>query len=244
MLNQVADGVWGPAKARGVWSNAIRWCAGGVGLIPLVRSRHRRFPISTSSPMTWNRPRGIPVVAGFSTHPTGTTCSGISRFGGHAALRHPRRRPGLPAKAPGAGRQSMAAQSASGHPSRAGRGSSPRLPAERGTPCPGRDHRASGARLGHARGPPRGPLASCSPANMLSDRPDPAPRPFAAPVRWPPYETALDRLGEGCPPRRCPGPRPRGRCSEGSRSSGPALPPIMAYIDALRRGEETGRRAS
>jgi glyoxylase-like metal-dependent hydrolase (beta-lactamase superfamily II) len=56
------------------------------------------------------------------------------------------------------------------------------------------------------------------------------------------YETAPDRLGEAVPARRCPGPG-HGAVAEGPEVAA-RLAADHAYIDALRRGQGPGRRAS
>jgi glyoxylase-like metal-dependent hydrolase (beta-lactamase superfamily II) len=88
MLNQVADGVW-VRQSEWVWSNAI--VVRGEGRLILVDPG---IDGSDLNQLADDVDRlGIPVVAGFSTHPHGTTCSGIP---GSATCRAtpPRRRPG------------------------------------------------------------------------------------------------------------------------------------------------------
>ena len=72
MPNQVADGVW-VRQSAWVWSNAsvVRGEGGLVLVDPGIDG-------SDLNQLADDLDRlGIPVVAGFSTHPTGTTCSGI-----------------------------------------------------------------------------------------------------------------------------------------------------------------------
>ena len=72
MLNQVADGVW-VRQSEWVWSNAVV-VRGEDGLILVDPG----IDGSDLNQLADDVERlGIPVVAGFSTHPIGTTCSGI-----------------------------------------------------------------------------------------------------------------------------------------------------------------------
>jgi glyoxylase-like metal-dependent hydrolase (beta-lactamase superfamily II) len=71
VLHQVADGVW-VRQSAWVWSNAIA-VRGEGGLIlvdPGIDGSDLNELVDDLGRL------GIPVVAGFSTHPTGTTCSG------------------------------------------------------------------------------------------------------------------------------------------------------------------------
>jgi len=72
MLNQVADGVW-VRQSAWVWSNAI--AVRGEGGLILVDPG---IDGSDLNQLADDLDRlGLPVVAGFSTHPHWATCSGI-----------------------------------------------------------------------------------------------------------------------------------------------------------------------
>ena len=88
MLNQVADGVW-VRQSAWVWSNAI--AVRGEGGLILVDPGIDGAELDQLADDVDRL--GIPVVAGFSTHPhwDHLLASPVRR---RAALRHPRRRPG------------------------------------------------------------------------------------------------------------------------------------------------------
>jgi len=72
MLTQVADGVW-VRQSEWVWTNSIV-VRGEDGLILVDPG----IDGSELNQLADDLDRlGIPVVAGFSTHPIGTTCSGM-----------------------------------------------------------------------------------------------------------------------------------------------------------------------
>ena len=157
---------------------------------------------------------GIPVVAGFSTHPHWDHLLWHSRFGDVPRYATP-----AGARAAGEAReraQQMAAASASGIPVELIGLLTP-LPADGGA-VPGEvlEHRAHA--VGHAALllADRGVLLA---GDMLSDVLIPLLDPRQA-DQVDAYEAALDRLGEAAEPRRGPGPRPRGR-GRGPRGGGP-----------------------
>jgi glyoxylase-like metal-dependent hydrolase (beta-lactamase superfamily II) len=218
MLDQVADGVW-VRQSEWVWSNAI--VVRGEGGLVLVDPG---IDGSDLNQLADDLDRlGIPVVAGFSTHPHWATCSGIP---GSATCRatppppRPRRQP-----SPGAG-----AEDRGGHPSGAARVRHP-LPAD-GGPVPGEiiEHQAHA--IGHAAVllADRGVLL----AGMLSDVLIPLLDP-RRPGQVGAYETALGRL--------------RGAARQvdvlvpglGTVAEGPGVAARLAadhaYIDALRQRE-------
>jgi glyoxylase-like metal-dependent hydrolase (beta-lactamase superfamily II) len=208
MLNQVADGVW-VRQSEWVLSNAIA-VRGEDGLI-LVDP-------------------GIPVVAGFSTHPHWDHLLWHPRFGDV-----PRYATAAAAHAASQARergQKMAAESASGIPLEVFGLVTP-LPAD-GGPVPGEilEHQAHA--IGHAAVllADRGVLLA---GDMLSDLLIPLLDP-RRPDQVGAYETALDRLGEAA--RRVnvlvPG---HGAVAEGPEVAA-RLAADHAYIDALRQGEE------
>ena len=179
---------------------------------------------------------GIPVVAGFSTHPHWDHLLWHSRFGDVPRYATPPA-PGPPVR-PASGRRQMAAASASGIPLELIGLLTP-LPADGGA-VPGEvvEHRAHA--VGHAAVllADRGVLLA---GDMLSDVLIPLLDPRQA-DQVDAYEAALDRLGEAAERRRGPGPRPRGR-RRGPRGGGP--PRRRSRLPrraAARRG--TGRRAA
>src|ERR1700693_2927307 len=185
MLNQVADGVWGRQSAW-VLSNAIA-VPGESGLVLVDPG----IDGSDLNQLADDLDRlGIPVVAGFSTHPHWDHLLWHPRFGDV-----PRYATAAGADAASEGRergQRMAAESASGIPLELIGLVTP-LPVD-GGPVPGEivEHQAHA--IGHAailladRG---GPLAG----DMLSDVLIPLFDP-RGPDQVGAYERALDRLGE------------------------------------------------
>jgi len=225
MLNQVADGVW-VRQSEWVWSNAVvvRGDAGLVLVDPGIDG-------SDLDQLADDVDRlDIPVVAGFSTHPHWDHLLWHSRFGDV-----PRYATAAGARAAGEAReraQEMAAQSASGIPRELVALTTP-LPAA-GGPVPGEivEHQAHA--VGHAAVllADRGVLVA---GDMLSDVLIPLLDP-RRPGQVSAYETALDRLGEAA--RNVdvlvPG---HGAVAEGPEVAA-RLASDLAYIDALRRGEE------
>jgi glyoxylase-like metal-dependent hydrolase (beta-lactamase superfamily II) len=224
MLNQVADGVW-VRQSAWVSSNAIA-VRGEGGLILIDPG----IDGSDLNQLADDLDRlGIPVVAGFSTHPHWDHLLWHPRFGDVP-------RYATPACAHAASEarergQRMAAESASGIPLEL-LGLVAPLPAD-GGPVPGEivEHQAHA--VGHAAVllADRGVLLA---GDMLSDvlipLLDPRPGQVGA------YESALDRLGEAA--RHVdvlvPG---HGAVAEGPEVAA-RLAADHAYIDALRRGEE------
>jgi glyoxylase-like metal-dependent hydrolase (beta-lactamase superfamily II) len=225
MLNQVADGVW-VRQSAWVWSNAI--AVRGEGGLILVDPG---IDGSELNQLADDLDRlGLPVVAGFSTHPHWDHLLWHPRFGDVP-------RYATPAGAHTAGEareraQTMAAESASGIPLELIGLLTP-LPAD-GGPVPGEivEHQAHAT--GHAAVllADRGVLLA---GDMLSDVLIPLLDP-RRPDQVSAYETALDRLGEAA--RHVdvlvPG---HGAVAEG-REVAARLAADRAYIDALRRGEE------
>jgi glyoxylase-like metal-dependent hydrolase (beta-lactamase superfamily II) len=225
MLNQVADGVW-VRQSAWVWTNATA-VRGEDGLILVDPG----IDGSDLDQLADDLDRlGIPVVAGFSTHPHWDHLLWHSRFGDV-----PRYATSAGARAAGEAREGarrMAAESASGIPLELIGLVTP-LPAA-GGPVPGEivEHQAHA--IGHAALllADRGVLLA---GDMLSDVLIPlldAGRPDQVGA----YETALDRLGEagGHVDVLVPG--------HGAVARGPEVAARLAadraYIDALRRGEE------
>ncbi|HSB53558.1 MAG TPA: MBL fold metallo-hydrolase, partial [Gemmatimonadales bacterium] len=226
MLNQVADGVW-VRQSEWVWSNAI--VVRGEGGLILVDPG---IDGSDLSQLADDLDRlGIPVVAGFSTHPHWDHLLWHPRFGdvpryathagAHAASEARERA------------QRMAAESASGIPLELIGLLTP-LPAD-GGPVPGEilEHQAHA--IGHAAVllADRGVLLA---GDILSDVLIPLLDP-RRPDQVGAYETALDRLGKAAShidvlvPATGPLPRvPRWRL---------AWPPIMPT--STRCGEERNR---
>jgi len=225
MLNQVADGVW-VRQSAWVWSNAI--VVRGEGGLVLVDPG---IDGSELNQLADDVDRlGIPVVAGFSTHPHWDHLLWHSRFGDV-----PRYATADGAQAAGEAReqaQKMAAESASGIPLELIGLLTP-LPAE-GGPVPGEivEHQAHA--VGHAAVllADRGVLLA---GDMLSDVLIPLLDP-RRPDQVGVYEAALDRLGEAA--RHVdvlvPG---HGAIAEGPEVAA-RLAADHAYIHALRRGEE------
>src|SRR4051794_32307904 len=225
MLNEVADGVW-VRQSEWVWSNAtvVRGETGLVLVDPGIDG-------SDLDELADDVDRlGIPVVAGFATHPHWDHLLWHPRFGDVP-------RYATPATAEVAGQareraQAMAAESASDVPLDLVALVTP-LPAD-GGPVPGEiiEHQAHA--VGHAAIllADRGVLLA---GDMLSD--------VLIPLFDPrqddqvdAYESALDRLGEaiGQVDVVVPG---HGAVAEGPEVAS-RLAADRAYIDALRQGEE------
>jgi glyoxylase-like metal-dependent hydrolase (beta-lactamase superfamily II) len=225
MLTQVGDGVW-VRQSTWVWTNSIVVC-GEDGLILVDPG----IDGSELNQLADDLDRlGIPVVAGFSTHPHWDHLLWHARFGG------------VPRYATAAGAtvaaeareraQAMAAQSAAGIPLELIALVTP-LPAG-GGPVPGEiiEHQAHA--VGHAAVllVDRGVLLA---GDMLSDVLIPlldARRPDQVGA----YETALDRLEEAATQADVVVP------GHGAVAEGPEVAARVAadraYIDALRRGED------
>ena len=225
MLNQVADGVW-VRQSEWVLSNAtaVRGKAGLVLVDPGIDG-------ADLSELADDVERlGIPVVAGFSTHPHWDHLLWHTRFGDV-----PRYATLAGAQAARAGRergQEMAAQSAPGIPLDL-LGLVTPLPAD-GGPVPGEiiEHQAHA--IGHAAVllADRGVLLA---GDMLSDVLIPildARRPGQVGA----YETALDRLDEAARHVEVLVPG-HGAVAQGAGVAA-RLAADHAYIDALRRGED------
>src|SRR6476660_4146210 len=225
MLNQVVDGVW-VRQSEWVWSNAI--VVRGEGGLVLVDPG---IDGSDLNQLADDVDRlGIPVVAGFSTHPHWDHLLWHSRFG-----EVPRYATAAGAKAAGEAReraQAMAAESASGIPLELVALLTP-LPAD-GGPVPGEiiEHRAHA--VGHAAVllADRGVLLA---GDMLSD--------VLIPLFDPrqdgqigAYEVALERLSEAAAQVDVVVPGP-GAVAEGPEIAA-RIAADVAYIDSLRRGEE------
>ena len=225
MLTEVADGVW-VRQSAWVWTNStvVRWGDGLILVDPGIDGSELNQLADDLDRL------GIPVVAGFSTHPHWDHLLWHSRFGDV-----PRYATVAGAKAAGEGRErakAMAADSASGIPLELIALVTP-LPADGGA-VPGEiiEHQAHA--IGHAAvllADRRVLLAG----DMLSDvliplldqrRPD----------QIGAYETALDQLqvAAGLVDVLIPG---HGAVAEG-RDIAVRLAADRSYIDALRRGEE------
>jgi glyoxylase-like metal-dependent hydrolase (beta-lactamase superfamily II) len=227
MLKQVADGVW-VRQSEWVWSNAVvvRGDAGLVLVDPGIDGTDLNQLADDVDRL------GVPVVAGFSTHPHWDHLLWHSRFGDVPRYATPA---GARVAAEARERaQKMAADSASGIPLELIGLLTP-LPADGApVPVPGEiiEHEAHAA--GHAAVllADRGVLLA---GDMLSDVLIPmldARRPDQVSA----YETALGRLGEAA--RHVdvlvPG---HGAVAEGPEVAA-RLAADRAYLDALRRGEE------
>jgi glyoxylase-like metal-dependent hydrolase (beta-lactamase superfamily II) len=224
-LNEVADGVW-VRQSEWVWTNSIA-VRGEDGLILVDPGIHG----SELNELADDLDRlGIPVVAGFSTHPHWDHLLWHPRFGDVP-------RYATPATAHIAGEareraQAMAAESASGIPLELVALVSP-LPPD-GGPVPGEliEHQAHA--VGHAAIllADRGVLLA---GDMLSDILIPL-FDFRQDDQVSAYETALGRLDEAASHVDVVVP------GHGAVANGPEvaarLAADQAYIDALRRGEE------
>src|SRR6266571_4111300 len=225
MLNQVADGVW-VRQSAWVWSNAI--AVRGEGGLILVDPGIDGSELNQLADDLDGL--GLPVVAGFCTHPHWDHLLWHPRFGDVPRYATP----AAAHVASGAREraQAMAAESASGIPLELIALVTPLH--EDGGPVPGEiiEHQAHA--VGHAAIllADRGVLLA---GDMLSDVLIPLLDP-RQPDQVGAYETALDRLGEAA--RRVdvlvPG---HGAVAEGPEVAA-RLAADRAYVDALRRGEE------
>jgi glyoxylase-like metal-dependent hydrolase (beta-lactamase superfamily II) len=225
MLNQVADGVW-VRQSEWVWSNAI--VVRGDGGLILVDPGIDGADLDQLADDVDRL--GIPVVAGFSTHPHWDHLLWHPRFG-----EVPRYATPAAAQAAGEAReraQTMAAESASGIPLELIGLLTP-LPAGGGA-VPGElvEHQAHA--VGHAAVllADRGVLLA---GDMLSDVLIPLLDPHR-PGQVGAYESALDRLDEAIRNVEVLVP------GHGAVAEGPEVAARVAadraYIDALRRGHE------
>jgi glyoxylase-like metal-dependent hydrolase (beta-lactamase superfamily II) len=225
MLTEVADGVWVQQSAW-VWSNAIA-VRGEDGLILVDPG----IDGSDLNQLADELDRlGIPVLAGFSTHPHWDHLLWHPRFGDVPRYATPA---GAHAASEARERaQAMAAERASGIPLELIARVSP-LPAD-GEPVPGEivEHQAHA--IGHAAVllADRGVLLA---GDMLSDVLIPL-LDHRRPGQVGAYETALDRLEEAARDVDVIVPG-HGAVAEG-REIAARLAADRAYIDALRRGEE------
>ena len=225
MLHEVADGVW-VRQSEWVWSNAIvvRGDSGLVLVDPGIDGSELNQLADDVARL------GLPVVAGFSTHPHWDHLLWHPRFGDV-----PRYATSGCADTAGEAReraQAMAAESASGIPLELIGLLTP-LPAD-GGPVPGEVIEHEAHAIGHAAVllADRGVLIA---GDMLSDVLIPlldARRPGQVSA----YERALDRLGEAARYVDVVVPG-HGAVAEGPEVAA-RLAADHAYIDALRRGEE------
>ncbi|WIY06760.1 MBL fold metallo-hydrolase [Amycolatopsis mongoliensis] len=225
MLKQVADGVW-VRQSEWVWSNAVvvRGEAGVILVDPGIGGADLDQLAEDVDRL------GLPVVAGFSTHPHWDHLLWHSRFGDV-----PRYATAAGAKVAGEAReraQAMAAESASGIPLELIGLLTP-LPAD-GSPVPGEIVEHEAHAIGHAALllADRGVLLA---GDMLSDVLIPLLDP-RRPGQVSAYETALDRLGEAARTVDVLVPG-HGAVAEGPEVAA-RLAADRAYIDALRRGTE------
>ena len=225
MLSQVADGVW-VRQSAWVWSNAIT-VRGRDGLILVDPGIDGSDLVQLADDVDQ---LGLPVVAGFSTHPHWDHLLWHSRFGDV-----PRYATSANAHAAGKAReraQTMAAGSASGIPLEL-IGLLTALPADN-TPVPGEIIEHDAHAVGHAAIllADRGVLIA---GDMLSDVLIPLLDP-RRPDQLAAYEGALDRLREAA--RHVDVVVP----GHGAVARGPEvaarLAADQAYIEALRRGVE------
>jgi len=226
MLNEVADGVW-VRQSEWVWSNAavVRDDSGLILVDPGIDGADLEELADDVDRL------GLPVVAGFSTHPHWDHLLWHSRFGDvprYATRDCAERAGGARERA-----QAMAEQSASGIPAELVALLTP-LPAG-GRPVPGEIIEHEAHAVGHAAVllADRGVLLA---GDMLSDvlipmldqqRPDQVSA----------YETALDLLGEAARHVEVVVP------GHGAVARGPEVAARLAadraYLDALRRGADT-----
>jgi glyoxylase-like metal-dependent hydrolase (beta-lactamase superfamily II) len=226
MLNQVADGVW-VRQSEWVWTNSIV-VRGEDGLV-LVDPGIDGPELSQLADDV-NR-LGIPVVAGFSTHPHWDHLLWHARFGDVPRYATP-----TGANAAGEAReraQAMAAESASGIPLELIALVTP-LPAD-GGPVPGEIIEHEAHAVGHAAIllADRGVLLA---GDMLSDVLIPLFDPRQS-DQVGAYETALDRVGEAARHVDVVVPG-HGAVAEGPEVAA-RLAADRAYIEALRRGEDS-----
>jgi glyoxylase-like metal-dependent hydrolase (beta-lactamase superfamily II) len=228
MLNQVAEGVW-VRQSAWVWSNAIVVRGeGGLVLVDPGIDGSELNQLADDLDRLVDR-LGIPVVAGFSTHPHWDHLLWHSRFGDV-----PRYATSAGAHAAGEAReraQRMAAESASGIPLELIGLLTP-LPADGGG-VPGEIVEHEAHAVGHAAVllADRGVLLA---GDMLSDVLIPLLDP-RRPDQVGAYERALERLGEAA--RHVDVVVP----GHGAVAEGPEVAARFAadraYLDALRRGE-------
>ena len=225
MLNQVAEGVW-IRQSEWVWSNSIviRGADGLVLVDPGINGAELDQLADDLDQL------GVPVVAGFSTHPHWDHLLWHSRFGDVPRYATP-----AAARAAGEARQraqQMATESASGVPLDLVALTSP-LPAEGGG-LPGEILEHNAHAVGHAAVllADRGVLLA---GDMLSDVLVPifgrhSTDPYSV------YESALDRLSEAVVHADVVIP------GHGAVAQGPEVAARFAadraYLAALRRGEE------
>ncbi len=225
MLTQVADGVW-IRQSEWVWTNSIV-VRGDDGLVVVDPGIHGSELEQLADDLDQ---LGIPVVAGFSTHPHWDHLLWHERFG-----EVPRYATAACARVAGEARErarAMAADSASGVPLELVALVTP-LPAA-GGPVPGEIIEHEAHAVGHAAvllSDRRVLLAG----DMLSDVLIPL-LDSRRPDQVGAYEAALDRLGELAEQADVVVP------GHGSVAEGPEVAARVAadraYIDALRRGEE------
>ena len=225
MLRQVADGVW-VRQSAWVWSNAVvvRADEGLVLVDPGIDGADLEELADDVEGL------GLPVVAGFSTHPHWDHLLWHARFGAV-----PRFATADGARAASEAReraQAMAAKSASGIPLDLVAVLTP-LP-EDGSGLPGEVVEHEAHAIGHAALllADRGVLLA---GDMLSDVLIPLLDPHR-PDQVVAYETALDRLGEAARhvDVMVPG---HGAVAEGAEVAA-RLARDRAYVEALRRGTE------
>lgn len=225
MLSQVADGVW-VRQSAWVWSNAIVVRAeGGLVLVDPGINGSELDELADGVDRL-----GLPVVAGFCTHPHWDHLLWHSRFGEVPRYATPAgARRGYEARERA---QAMAAESASGVPLELVGLVTP-LPAD-GGPVPGTIIEHEAHAIGHAAVllADRGALLA---GDMLSDVLIPLLDP-RGPDQVSAYEAALDRLGEAASHVEVVVPG-HGAVAEGPEVAA-RLAADHAYIDALRRGEE------
>ncbi|MFI5690947.1 MBL fold metallo-hydrolase [Kribbella sp. NPDC051586] len=225
MLKQVADGVW-VRQSEWVWSNATV-VLGEDGLI-LVDPGIDGSDLGQLADDV--EQLGVPVVAGFCTHPHWDHLLWHSRFGDVPRYATP----GCVQTATAAREraQAMAAESASGIPLELIGLLTP-LPAD-GVPVPGQIVEHEAHAVGHAAIllADRGVLLA---GDMLSDVLIPLFDPRRT-DQLDAYETALDRLTEAAQHANVLVP------GHGAVAEGPELAARLAadraYVDALRRGED------
>ncbi|WP_326954202.1 MULTISPECIES: MBL fold metallo-hydrolase [unclassified Amycolatopsis] len=225
MLKQVADGVW-VRQSEWVWSNAVV-VRGDTGLVlvdPGIDGADLNQLADDVDAL------GVPVVAGFSTHPHWDHLLWHSRFGDV-----PRYATAAGAQVAGEAReraQKMAEESATGIPLELIGLLTP-LPAD-GGPVPGEILEHEAHTIGHAAIllADRGVLLA---GDMLSDALIPLLDP-RRPDQLNAYEAALDRLAEASRQVDVVVPG-HGAVAEGAEVAG-RLAADRAYIEALRRGEE------
>ncbi|TDP97778.1 MBL fold metallo-hydrolase [Labedaea rhizosphaerae] len=230
MLNQVADGVW-VRQSEWVWSNTtvVRVADGLILVDPGIDGAELTALADDVDRL------GIPVVAGFSTHPHWDHLLWHPRFGdvpryGTAACAQAaaEARP----RAQEMAAQEMATQSATGIPLELIGLLTP-LPAD-GGPVPGQIIEHDAHAVGHAALllADRGVLLA---GDLLSDVLIPL-LDARRPGQLDAYATALDRLGEAA--RHVDVLIPGHGAVAGGPEVAARLAADRAYLDALRRGEE------